>query len=281
MTLEGVTQVNGYPGLVKDSDNTLHVGTAAALASLNKYITDKGFTTPMSETMVLDADIDAAGLTWKGSFKAGSHPFTFDGNGHTIANLNIVGGFFTGVGGSSNKNAEVKNITFSNCKTTGTWHAGTVWGNMYGNVVFTNVNVINCKVNANSAAGGIIGVYGEGNGSTYGATFNGCSVKNTVITANGSEATKAGASQFVGLVDYFIANESSGKNPVVYGTKYIRFGEGNSVSNNTCNNPEGMLGGGIYTIGYLKNEGGVSNITSGLSVVSEFQDGSITEPANP
>lgn len=276
VTIGKMSNVSGYNGLTRDADGAVHAGTPQGLASLHDYI--KSFKGSFNETVKLDADINASGMTWEANWKGGGHPFTFDGQGHTISNLTLVNGMFTGVGGSATENAYVQNITFKNCNTTGGW-CGTVWGYMYGNVVFNNVHVDNCTVSGEALVGGMVGGYGEGNGADYGATFNNCSVTNTSITSQDNEYTKAGASQFVGFVDYFMANEVNKAGH--FGTKYIKFGEGNRVYNNTCNNPAGMIGGGIYVIGWVKNEGAIKNITFDLTNVNEFLDNSVTEPTNP
>lgn len=273
ITMGKMTAVSGYPGLTRDADGAVHASTPQGLASLRTYIAN--FKGSFNETVMIDADIDGSGMTWNYIWKGGAHPFTFDGKGHTISNLTIDNGLFSGVGGGATETATIQNITFKNCNTTGGW-CGTVWAYMYGNVIFNNVHVDNCTVTGEALVGGIVGGYGEGNGADYGATFINCSVTNTTITATGTEYTKAGASQFVGFVDYFMANEvnKAGK----FGTKYIKFGEGNRVYNNKCINPAGMIGGGIYTIGWIKNEGAIKNITFDLTNVDTFTDGSVTEP---
>lgn len=276
VTIGKAGDLTGYPGITVDANGALRISTPQGLQSFANYITNK--TGQLNDAFILDADIDASGITWAAKFRAGTHLYSFDGNGHTISNLNIKDGLFSGAASGKSAPTQIKNVTFKNCNVTGDWAVGTVFAYFYGCAELTNVHLENCTVNGDCQVGGFVGALGEGNGSDYGVKFTNCTVKNTSITAKGHTTLKAGASQFVGFVDYFMDNEvnRNGK----YGVKYIEFGEGNSVYNNTVSNAASMTGGGIYTIGYIKNENGVSNITFDLVSHNEFINGSVTEPVS-
>ena len=129
-------------------------------------------------TVRLTADIDLGNEEWT-PIGTSSTKFkgVFDGDGHTIKNLNITSdndgdkvGFFSAV----DTNGKVQNVIFDgavvNVKTRG---VGVVAGN---GGTFDSVTVKNAKVSSYGQAGGIVG------GGVYGSVTN-CKVYDSEITA--------------------------------------------------------------------------------------------------
>lgn len=156
---------------------------------------------------ILMADLDMAGIAWKGPDFSGS----FDGNGHALLNLELtqVGdtrypsydgnaksyetdylGFF-----STMRNAQVKNLKLINvtgCLTVDTpCFAGAIAG--YGeNVTITNCTVTGClELRAHDRIFGLGGLVGYGSGQ-----ITGCTVDMTLICVDTDATTRD--EQFLG-----------------------------------------------------------------------------------
>ncbi len=167
---------------VEESYHHEFIGSADSLVAFQQSVADgdawKG------QKVVLVDDIDLKNIAWTPINGFGG---TFDGNGHTISNLAVVGesnvGFFSGV----HSTAKIMNVVFDNANVSGTHYVGVVvgWeGNEVANATIDNCHVINstvtCNTDANNdngdKAGGIVG---------YAVSLNitNCSVKNTTIKA--------------------------------------------------------------------------------------------------
>ena len=158
------------------------IGSAESLVEFQQSVA-KG-NTWKGKTVVLADDIDLENVTWTPIKGFGG---TFDGQGHTISNLTVIGesnvGFFSGI----NATAVVKNIVFDNANVSGTHYVGVVvgWeGNEIANATIDNITVQNSTVTCDTdatpdngdKAGGIAG---------YAVSLNitNCTVKNSTIKA--------------------------------------------------------------------------------------------------
>ncbi len=93
---------------VDENGTTYTVSSAAGLAYIAKLVNTSESTTSIN--ILLNADIDLAGKVWT-PIGTLDHPFTgtFDGNGHTISNMLVVGNTYNGLFGVV-KNATIKNV---------------------------------------------------------------------------------------------------------------------------------------------------------------------------
>ena len=104
---------NKADGLIQTEKNTFSVTNKEGLKNLhNKEIlpTNSG---EQTRIINLEADIDMSGESWTA---LDLMFFTFNGNGHTISNLNVVengnkAGFFGYIGGATIKDLTLKNVT--------------------------------------------------------------------------------------------------------------------------------------------------------------------------
>ncbi len=130
----------------------LHINTAADLVALNESIVyNKDYD---GYTIYIDSDIDMTGIEWKALNGYYLYNTVFEGNGHTISNLNIVPnerntsrvGFVDIMDGGA---ITFQNLTFKNCTTTAddANGVGIVLGcSLKSDIVFKNVHVLDSKV---------------------------------------------------------------------------------------------------------------------------------------
>ena len=115
----------------------------------------------------LTADIDLAGINWTpiGTNSVGDHMAflgTFDGDGHTISNLNVQqAGNGLGLFARTAGNAEIKNLTLHNVtvkSTNNSDYVGGLVGNAYASTKISNVHVTgNIDISGRGYIGGISG----------------------------------------------------------------------------------------------------------------------------
>ena len=162
-----------------------------------------------SGTVVLMNDIDANNA-WE-TVVVSQRSLTFDGNGHTIKNLNkplfnLYGGTFkisnltvedsmvTANSGSLGAGVIVDmaqwadfymdNCHVKNCKLTGgNTRAAALVGVVYGGGEVTNCSVENCDITANGSIGAVVGHDQRQSGYTNSMTVSNCTVKNNTLTA--------------------------------------------------------------------------------------------------
>ena len=110
---------------------------------------------------ILHSDIDLDGMNWipvnfSGTFKSSTNENYTISNFKIVANDLYYAGFFNNVA-----SATISNITFNNVQVTSTTaneSAGVVVGNIRGNTLISNVDVINAKIDiATKYSGGIVG----------------------------------------------------------------------------------------------------------------------------
>ena len=152
--------------------------------------------TKVSGTYNLLADIDMSGLNMQPITVSGNNSeLIFNGNGHTIKNLNLVNSTINvPVAGLFTTNHVAKKLTVSDLKIVN----ATSNSNVYSSVVFA-YNSDGCEVNLNNVDVEGATIYGETASALVGYTTNNvnltnCDVNN--ITMEGERADKIGA--FVG-----------------------------------------------------------------------------------
>ena len=233
----GYTQLAGYPNIwVKD--NNFYVYDLDGLKDLQKFFADNTMTNSVwGRTYNICEDIDAAGYTWNGVYIVTGdntrNGIVIDGNGKTITNLTIKDYLLSGTADGADDGTapgEIRNITLDNATVTGGWFTAPFWGNLTGDLTFTNVHVLNSQITGTNNVGGLLSSTGEG--TDYFVVFDNCSVENTKITANGADGQDpTGASGFFGRA---------------FGETYITFKGNNVVSGNTITNNNGLVGGNVY-----------------------------------
>ncbi len=135
------------------------------------------------KTIKLSCDIDLAGKDWTpiGTSTRNAFYGTFDGQGHTIKNIELMPGsgkygaglFGNMLGGSAVKNLTIDSATSNvraNC-------VGVVTGYVYGSVTFENIAVTNANIGAFGKVGGIIGLVADPGAHTI--TMTNCKVDGT------------------------------------------------------------------------------------------------------
>lgn len=159
------------------------VSTPEELAGAVYYV--NGLANGENVSIELTADIDLAGYDWKpmGWYGASSNCFsgTFNGNGHTIANMKINTGesetAFIGYG----LNTYVTDVTFINAEVNGSAQTGVVGGEIYMSSVWDNITLVNCTVNgAGTDCSTIIG-------REAGTAFRDCTVKDVIVNGERSD----------------------------------------------------------------------------------------------
>lgn len=209
-------------GVTQQADGTYLISTAAGLQWFNDQINNHNNTFG-GKTIKLACDIDMqnadwlpAGQNYKLDYAALGYADptefhgTFDGDGHTISNINIVGPTAeqvktldnTAASGDVDETTDecvhsvgfigwtcggtVKNLTISNATVTGYHNVGTIVGYCDAYTVIENCHVVSSKVTGShltdnqcgDKVGGLVGFFN--NGST---SITNCSVKDTTVTA--------------------------------------------------------------------------------------------------
>ena len=288
----------------KDENGVYQISTADQLLWFADQVNNKN---QKGLSAKLTADIDLSGKTWT--------PMTgfagvFDGGNKTIKNLTGTQGLFTSVTGTSNKRAEVKNVTvdgtisgsgnvggiagtayyanFTNCineaTVTGVSNVGGIVG--YGNnsSSYPYITLQNCgnkgDVKATSScAGGILG-YVKYNGTIE---INACYNEGTV-TGKSSAAASAGTGGIVGFIQGKSGSPAAITNCYnigpVNGTAYTGGIVGSMYTNVTATNcyNAGKITGTAATSGAIA--GGAYNATSSKAVNCYYLEGTASVAAN-
>ena len=183
-----------------DAEGNYLVGDVVSLKSLAKFV--NGGNKLQGKSVKLTADIDLAGEEWT-PIGNSTNTFngTFDGNGKSIKNLNIVeteakeGKAYIGFFGYAN-NATIKNVTFENVNLNipcldidhSQGHIGAVAGSLEGTSTIENVTVKgDIKVYATQEANGASRVAVVAGGNSYGNV----TMENVHVIANDGSYLKA------------------------------------------------------------------------------------------
>ena len=193
-----------------DADATkLYIGSAEQLAGLAAIVNgtaevstyDLRNTTVIhddfkNQTIYLTADIDLNGLAWTpiGRIGTGSTDFTyafkgtFDGQNHTVSNLDVNAHGWAGVFGIAHS-AEINNLKVDGVSIVANRMAGAVVGQLYGSIynchvanaqIMVTPNAVGDTYDNGDKVGGIVGWLGD-NGNNR--TLTNCSANNTEIGA--------------------------------------------------------------------------------------------------
>ena len=263
---DGVVPTEMPETLVVDgATQTVHVKDAAAFAYLStlsakwaELYTDGNGTTHTNYANGTGANYYYSG-NWTVSLEADinlfNHPIApveivfgqntgataFDGNGHTILNVNATTGLF-----ANGTRATFSNLTLENVKATNGALAGSV------NHLVTNVTVKNATISGVDYVGGLVG-------KTY-SSVTGCKVSDSSIVATGKEAG--------GLIGYAEANSNGStitnnvvKNVTVYAN----------------NRAAGLVAQPNTTVKVYNNT--VDTVTVVATDTSEYQPGAVVSNA--
>lgn len=215
---------------------------------------------------VLNKDINMQGIAFTpvGSTKA---PFTgmFNGNGHTIENLNIQTGelYDAGLFGSIGTKGVIANLNINQAEVTGRYNVGILSGENAG--LIQNSTVIG-KVSGYSNVGGLVGANNAGE-------VNYCKASANVYPQNDFAGILVGGN--TGLIQYSQASgEVVAPNSNHVGGLTGDNGEGGSILNSDATgfvageDNVGGLSGGNYT-GFFQND--FANVT--VNATGEFVGG--------
>ena len=147
------------------------------------------------DTILLEADLDLNHYDWtpisalveKGTGYVNIFKGTFDGQGHTISNLNVVSNKFAGLFGQVCTSGSIKNLNVKNVNLKSNHYAGAIvaWNesgliiedcHVDGGTITVTPELINGEYDNGDKAGGIAGFMQSG-------TINNCSAKNLTISA--------------------------------------------------------------------------------------------------
>ena len=200
---DGVTTTEPeYDQTANNGEGAYTVSTGAELAWLAELVNNGTTPNPAPKTragadinFVLTSDIDLGGYQWTPiGTEANNFTGTFNGNGHTIANLKIEeseakeGKAYIGFFGYA-KNATIKNVTFENVNLNipcldidhSQGHIGAVAGSLEGTSTIENVTVKgDITVYATQTANGASRVAVVAGGNSYGNV----TMKNVHVIAN-------------------------------------------------------------------------------------------------
>ena len=195
---DGDHNVNIWDGtteeLVADEDGNYSISTPGQLAEFAKMVNEgERFS---GKTVTLTADIDLSNMPWTPAGNVVAYPSktfagTFDGDGHTISNLNasdVTTVEYATAGLFGSLTGKVKNLTIDNATVTSQHYAGVICGFSSANVgmeisncivrnstVISRVENQNGEYNNGDKVGGIIGYAVSGDKITE------CSVENVTI----------------------------------------------------------------------------------------------------
>ena len=241
-TANGLT-LTAYADGTGTESNPYQISTAEQLQAINNNV---------SAHYILTEDIDLTGVDFTPIGNADSGAFTgsFDGNGHTISNLNVFSGKYAGLFGCNE--GVIQNVTLSEIYVYGTRYlGGVVAENTALGVVSDCVvqsGVVESDGGINSVRAG--GICGTNSGELSGSFENGASV----TVSNDSASTFAG-----GVLGYSTAslemnaavntgNVSSSSDFDSYSGGLVGYGSGDVTvtdSYNTGNVSSGRYSGGL------------------------------------
>lgn len=180
--------------LEQDEDKAYVISTAEELAQFAAMVNNGN--TFKDKTVKLANNINLGNREWTPIGKPGatttdfvnSFKGIFDGQGHTISNLNVSNEAFAGLFGLAH-NAKIKNVNIDTANITTNRMAGAVVGQLYGDIENCHVknveihvvpNAVEGGYNNGDKVGGVVGWLGDNNNHR---TLADCSAKNVVLTA--------------------------------------------------------------------------------------------------
>ncbi len=189
-------------GLYKDANGNYSITNTAGMVAFADMVNDGN--NLKNKIVNLLADIDLNGIDWTPIGRGGKRfEGTFDGQNHTIKNLNSVldstsgTQYGNGLFGDITGGATLKDFTVDNAmvydKVDGKGNVyGIVCGYAYGTVTFENITVKNSQISAFGKVAAILGMAADSSGTT---TIKNCNVQDTEITGAYNCAIFAGLTQ--------------------------------------------------------------------------------------
>ncbi|GAA6395779.1 hypothetical protein [Solibaculum mannosilyticum] len=259
------------------TDTTKYIADEESLFAFAKMATASTTTYAASsepETYVMAADVDLSGQAWESLVLPSGKKLVFDGNNHTISNLNsavtsdnkinYAGAGF--IGCTTGGEVTVKNVTFDGASVSvsdggdnNQTYAGVIVGhNNDAKLTLQNISVKNSKVVCHWQTGGIVGY------SSSDLVMTACRVEDSFV--GGSKAT-AGTLFGLGIVN-FSATDCVSRNVRLYTDNTNEFG--NSIWDRKAVDNGQYQYGSIYE---YANKGkiftGVNNIVENVTIVNQ------------
>ena len=177
---DGTTVATGFADGDGTSAHPYEIESGEELAYLSRQIAAKDSTLTGSTYYVLTADIDLNGKAFTPIGADYSHTFSghFDGQNHTISNLEVTGSAsYAGLFGYTN--AAIGNLTLTGATVTNTaGYTGVLAGYVSGSNTITNCLVKNSSVTGGSNyTGGLVG--------NCATDVSGCAVADTTVSGTG------------------------------------------------------------------------------------------------
>lgn len=195
-----------------ETQEVLQVQTINTAAELFAFANEVNNNDKSYKIIRLGADIDLQNAAWTPIGQTGAKQFAgvFDGNGHTIYNLNIDKTSETGEYYSSGlfgwlNGAVVKNLTIDGATVKGNHNVGVIAGYMEtAGCTIENCHVLNAAIECHHAnnnacgdkCGGIVGYAGNS-----GTPIKGCTVVNSTISAGRDAGQIVGATKEVNVIN--------------------------------------------------------------------------------
>ena len=181
------------PVVDAEDTNIIKISNVAELMGFAQSV--NAGTSYAGKTVVLTADIDLNNVSWTPIGRIGktstdfTYAFkgTFDGQNHTISNLNVSNEGWGGLFGIAHS-ATISNLKISGATITGNRMAGAVVGQLYGSIDNCHVENVTINVTPNAVGesydngdkvGGIVGWIGD-NGNNR--TLTNCTVTNVTLS---------------------------------------------------------------------------------------------------
>ena len=183
--------------VVDTTAKVISINDADGLAYLNTLLNDGNFAdnygSKWQYTVELNADIDLLNKPWTPINL--SNVISFNGNGHTIKNLNIAAnsnnvGLFGSISCNDLGDIIIENFTIDGATVSGKEYVGVVAG--VGTGKMRNITVVDATVNGTKYVGGLAG---------KGTNLDNCSVQNSTVTSTGKTVG--------GLVGYAIYDSNT------------------------------------------------------------------------
>ena len=272
-TANGLT-LTAYADGTGTESNPYQISTAEQLQAINNNV---------SAHYILTEDIDLKGVDFTPIGNADSGAFTgsFDGNGHTISNLNVFSGKYAGLFGCNE--GVIQNVTLSEIYVYGTRYLGgvvaenTALGVVSDCVVQSGVLESDGGINSIHAGG----ICGTNSGELSGSFENGASV----TVSNDSANAYAG-----GILGYSTAslemnaavntgNVSSSTEEYSYSGGLVGYGSGTITVTDSCNT--GNVSSASSSSSYDSYSGGLVGYVDGtVTVDNSYNTGIVSSSSN-
>ena len=218
-------------GVKINADNTIELSTPEGLFWMAEQVNSVGDNF-IGKTLKLTSDVDLADVLWTPVGQTGATEFkgVFDGQGHTIYNLNVdssaetdghySSGLFGWLENHGSNRIVIRNLTVDGAKVTGHHNVAVIAG--YAYATFENCHVANAELSCTAVnddangdkCGTIVGYLGQ---SASG--INGCTASDCIISAGRDAGQIVGAAPLALVVDCSASNvavnangTSTGKN---------------------------------------------------------------------